>query len=64
MSSCVALRARARSCRRSIIRAILEELLEVLPTFEVDLGTFEEDLAVFVAFVAFEEDEGLEDEAF
>ena len=43
---------------------MLEELLEVLPTFLVDLGTFEEDLAVLVVFVAFEEEEGLEDEVF
>ena len=42
---------------------MLEEL-EVLPTFEVDLGMCEEDLADLVVFVAFKEDEGLEDEAF
>ena len=42
---------------------MLEEL-EVLPTFEVDLGTLEEDLAALMVFVGFEEIEGLEDEGF
>ena len=43
-----------------MIGAMLEELLEVLPTCKVDLGTFKEDLVDLVDLVVFKEDVGFQ----